>query len=50
MHQERRIKRYPYAITNPSDNFTHMTVKIVGKGLEALAEGLSRQVDQYIQG
>jgi hypothetical protein len=29
--------------------FTHMTVKIVGKGLEALAEGLRRQVIPYIQ-
>jgi hypothetical protein len=29
--------------------FTHMTVKIVGKGLEVLAEGLRRQVIPYIQ-
>ena len=29
--------------------FTHMTMKIVGKGLEALAEGLRRQVIPYIQ-
>jgi hypothetical protein len=30
-------------------NFSHMTVTIVGKGLEALAEGLRRQVVRYIQ-
>jgi hypothetical protein len=30
-------------------NFSHMTVKIEGKGLEALAEGLRRQVVRYIQ-
>jgi hypothetical protein len=29
--------------------FTHMTVKIMGKGLEVLAEGLRRQVIPYIQ-
>jgi hypothetical protein len=29
--------------------FTHMTVKIEGKGLEALADGLRRQVIPYIQ-
>jgi len=29
--------------------FTHMTVKIEGRGLEALAEGLRRQVIRYIQ-
>lgn len=29
--------------------FSHMTVKIEGKGLEALAEGLRRQVIRYIQ-
>ena len=29
--------------------FSHMTVKIVGKGLEALAQGLRRQVIPYIQ-
>lgn len=29
--------------------FSHMTVKIEGKGLEALAEGLRRQVVRYIQ-
>ena len=29
--------------------FGHMTVKIVGKGLEPLAEGLRRQVVYYIQ-
>jgi hypothetical protein len=30
--------------------FGHMTVKIVGKGLEPLVEGLRRQVVYYIQG
>jgi hypothetical protein len=30
-------------------NFSYMTVKIEGKGLEALAEGLRRQVVRYIQ-
>jgi hypothetical protein len=29
--------------------FGHMTVKIVGKGLEPLVEGLRRQVVYYIQ-
>jgi hypothetical protein len=29
--------------------FGHMTVKIVGKGLESLAEGLRRQIVYYIQ-
>jgi hypothetical protein len=29
--------------------FTHMTVKIIGKVLEALADGLRRQVIPYIQ-
>jgi hypothetical protein len=29
--------------------FRHMTVKIVGKGLELLVEGLRRQVVYYIQ-
>jgi hypothetical protein len=39
-----RIRQTPVTIY-----FTHMTVKIVGKGLEALAEGLRRQVIPYIQ-
>ena len=30
-------------------NFSHMTVKILGKGLDELAEGLRRQVVRYIQ-
>ena len=29
--------------------FTHMTVKIEGRGVVALAEGLRRQVIRYIQ-
>jgi predicted subunit of tRNA(5-methylaminomethyl-2-thiouridylate) methyltransferase len=29
--------------------FSHMTVKIVGKGLEELADGIRRQVIPYIQ-
>ena len=29
--------------------FQHMSVKIIGKGLDALAEGLRRQVIPYVQ-